>query len=440
MRKLKEELSHKYAYNINESTRKKKVTVGSGKDFQQLNHGFYEEIENNDISIKQKQKQLQKIKNDSLKEFVFSNRQIPDKWKKKLNYQNDVIKILAKDTNFLLYIGRGGNPKMGETISTGISTGDSFHKNSGLKTCYSQLFPRISNKFLSLDEKKVKTIIRNNKEHKTLEEDLSNNENTISASKIAYPKLKNHSKREFMTDKDISNLLEEFRLAYPIKIQKEEKHVNEVSSDNKNNENDLPNGNIFFGKTYNSTNNILNPNISSNPFANIHRLKLDKRQRAFRQNIFNNLIPPKKLKASNSMINLSSNGKIKIKKIKKNEKLSPFLNDSESFYKKTKIDNPIILKNLENINFYGPYYAYCPPCLNRNLEFYNNLEPNQCLKLIKFIRKMRGKKNIINIKEKSINLSEKKPEKKEYSISEDIGNINDNEAILEKKESAELSQ
>lgn len=53
---------------------------------------------------------------------------------------------------------------------------------------------------------------------------------------------------------------------------------------------------------------------------------------------------------------------------------------------------------------------------------------------------MRGKKNIINIKEKSINLSEKKPEKKEYSISEDIGNINDNEAILEKKESAELSQ
>ena len=170
-------------------------------------------------------------------------------------------------------------------------------------------------------------------------------------------------------------------------------------------------------------------------------MKLDKRQRAFRQNIFNNLIPPKKIRTSFSMMNLSSNGKIKIKKIKKEEKLSPFLNfDYESFYKKTKINNPIIQTNLENINFYGPYYLYCPPCLNRNLEFYNNLEPNQCLKLIKFLRKMKRKKNIINLKETSIDSNIKKFEKKSFSISEDIANTNDNDTILEKKESGELSQ
>ena len=441
MRKIKEELKHKYAYNINDSAKEKRITVGSGKDFLLLNNGFYEEIENNDISIKQKQKQLKKIKNDSLKEFVFTNKEIPEKWKKKLNYQNDVIKMLAKDTNFLLYVGRGGNPKFGETFSTGISTKDNFNRNSGLKTCYSQVFPTISKRFLSLDKKKLKEELINNKDKKPIDEDLSNKEKTISALKMTYPKIKNHGKKEFMTDKDISNLLEEFRLAYPIKIKKEEKNEQEKSAAPKNNENNLPKGEIFFGRTYNSGNIILKSNINANPFSNIQKMKLDKRQRAFRQNIFNNLIPPKKIRTSFSMMNLSSNGKIKIKKIKKEEKLSPFLNfDYESFYKKTKINNPIIQTNLENINFYGPYYLYCPPCLNRNLEFYNNLEPNQCLKLIKFLRKMKRKKNIINLKETSIDSNIKKFEKKSFSISEDIANTNDNDTILEKKESGELSQ
>ena len=138
------------------------------------------------------------------------------------------------------------------------------------------------------------------------------------------------------------------------------------------------------------------------------------------------------------MLNINSNGKLRKIKIKKEEKFGPFLNfDYESFYKKVKINNPVIERQLENINFYGPYYSYCPPCLNRNLEYYNHLEPNQCLKLIHFIRKMRGKKNIINIKENITNSSDKKSEKKISSFEE---NLNDNETILEKRESIEFSQ
>jgi hypothetical protein len=83
MNKLKEQLKHKYAYNINDSSKGKKVTVSSGKDFLQLRGGFYDDIENNDISIKKKQKQLQNIKNETLKEFVFTNKIIQDKCKKK---------------------------------------------------------------------------------------------------------------------------------------------------------------------------------------------------------------------------------------------------------------------------------------------------------------------------------------------------------------------
>jgi len=33
MDRLKEQLRHKYAYNINDNTKGKKVKVGSGKDF-----------------------------------------------------------------------------------------------------------------------------------------------------------------------------------------------------------------------------------------------------------------------------------------------------------------------------------------------------------------------------------------------------------------------
>ena len=459
MNKLKEQLKHKYAYNINDSSKGKKVTVSSGKDFLQLRGGFYDDIENNDISIKLKQKQLQKIKNESLKEFVFTNKLIPHKWKKKLNYQNDVIKILAKDNDFLLYVSRGSNPSMAETISTGSNTSNISRNyktiKKGLTTSYSQMFPKINNRFLSEEKQKIKNDINRNininvNVNKTMDEDFSNNEKTFSASKSPYPKLKPENKNDIMSDKDITNLLEEFRTAYPIKLSKEDQNEQEYvhghgdSLDTKSNKNNIPKSDLLFYNTFMQ----INRNI--NPFANIHNMKLDKRQRIFRQNIFNNLIPPKdnKILKSNSMVNLDPSNKFKKMKIKKEEKehkFGPFLNlDFDSFYKKTKINNPVIQKNLEFINFYGPYYSYCPPCLNRNLEFYNNLEPNQCLKLIQYIKKIRGKKNIINLKEKKQATNERKSEKKTSSLDEDIKieneNENDNDMVLEKVESVEFSQ
>ena len=440
MSKLNEDLRHKYAYNINDTNRGKKVTIGKGKDFMQLRRGFYDDLENKDISIKDKEKQLRKIKNDSLKEFVFTNKQIPEKWKKKLTYQKDVIKILAKDNNFLYYVGRGGPSQsiMGETASTNMFTTDNFNstgKSRALKTSYSQLFPKIRNRFASEDRINLKSELINKNEHKTLEEeDLSANDNTISNSKIP-AKLKSN-KKDVMNDKDIVNLLEEFKLAYPIKPKKEE---HEESPENKKKKTTLEEEkkNLIFTRTFNLSSNLLQTKKGYSPYDNLHKLRA-KRQRAFRQNIFNNLLEPKTNITSNSMINLNSNGKFRKIKIKKEEKFGPFLNfDYETFYKKIKINNPVIERHLENINFYGPYYSYCPPCLNRNLEFYNYLEPNQCLKLIQYIRKVRGKKNIINIKENLSNSSDKKSEKKISSLED---NMNDNETIAEKRESIEFSQ
>ena len=302
-------LKHKYAYNINDTTKVKKVTMGSGKDFLSLNRGFYDDIENNDINIKKKNHQLKKIKNESLKEFVFTNVQIPDKWRTKLDYQNSVIKMLARDNNFLAYVGRGGSKN--ETASTKMYTRDNFNmglkKNRGMSTCYSQVFPKIDKNKISFEDKKVSNEITPNKYKSMEEEDVSikeiDNSNINSGTRISFPKGKN--KKETMNEKDIVTLLEDFKMAYPIKLPKEEEEQIEKIQEK---ENKMNKTNLLFSQTFNY-NQLLQKNIKYNAFDNFHKIRI-KRQRAFRQNIFNNLIPPKKATEGDSTNNIQSYKKL----------------------------------------------------------------------------------------------------------------------------------
>ena len=62
------------------------------------------------------------------------------------------------------------------------------------------------------------------------------------------------------------------------------------------------------------------------------------------------------------------------------------------------------MKHLESINFFGPYYSYCPPCGNRNIDFYQNMDKKKLIQIVQQIKKIRGqtvfdslsKRNIIN--------------------------------------------
>ena len=253
--------------------------------------------------------------------------------------------------------------------------------------------------------------------------------------KASFQKSKN---KKGMSEKDIINLLEEFKTAYPIKLPKEEEdQIEKINEQEKK----QTKSNLLFSQEFNY-NKLLQKHLKYNASDNFHKIRI-KRQRAFRQNIFNNLIPPKNAKIidSNQKNNINNINNINsYRKLKSMNRTTSFLNsDSESFYKKCIISNPIIRRNLENINFYGPYYSYCPPCLNRNLEFYNNLEPNQCLKLIHFIKKIR-KKSILNIKEN--NSSTATVEKKSKNIDDLLKNdnsINEEDSNNEKKDTIELS-
>ena len=91
----------------------------------------------------------------------------------------------------------------------------------------------------------------------------------------------------------------------------------------------------------------------------------------------------------------SNDDDIKLKTSLKKKNLKPlkpssiFLNHNKEFDKVIEITNPKIKRDLELINYYGPLYTHCKLCNNRNLEFYQNSEPNQTLKLLHFLKRIK---------------------------------------------------
>ena len=195
-----------------------------------------------------------------------------------------------------------------------------------------------------------------------------------------------------ISDKEKRTILEHYRNLYSFK-KKINKNI-EIENNNNNIDN---NNNGFF------------PNLTSktNSFANFQSEKSKKINSAeknsmFRSSIYYNLLSKEPLSNSNSNSNLNSEN-LRIIKTEKNENKNsnkgnasqtsygPFLNINTNFHKEIVIENPLIKRSLEDINYYGPYFSHCPICKNRNLEFYQTMEPHQCLKLLNYIKKKRSK-------------------------------------------------
>ena len=200
-------------------------------------------------------------------------------------------------------------------------------------------------------------------------------------------------------------ILDDFKNAYPLF----DKEKNQEIYNTKNivlNDIDKKNKTFYDSRNSQSNNYLTNRKKVSidvrslSSFPSIKQ-KHNRRQNTFRQNIFTNLLPSDSKNRKNFNKNkpgFMSCTNFRKKKIDtKNKTTNIFLNsDNEIFDKKININNPTVIKYLEGINFFGPYYSYCPPCGNRNLEFYKNLEPNQCLQIIQQIKKNKGKNIILN--------------------------------------------
>ena len=374
-----------YAFNINDMRAKKRFQ-GSLHDFQKLNRGTYDEIESNDITIKESKAKLKQLKNASVKEFVYTNKDIPDHWKTKLDYEKDVLKTFVNDKNFLFYLGHGGG-------------GDIFSKIKESEKNNSPL---------------LNTLSQSPKEKSSSNKD--NNKYFISPVRTLSNKImmKNNKFKENnnFSDKEILGILDDFKNAYPL-FEKEK--YQEVHN-NKNKKNIIYDydserkSKSFYDSKNIKNNNYIQKNNSTNRkniSLDIHSLsslpsikqKHNRRQNTFRQNIFTNLLPSTDKNAKNfnkQKIGLNSCTNFRKKKIDYKNNNNIFLYSNDIFDKKININNQTVVKNLEGINFYGPYFSYCPPCGNRNLEFYKNLETNQCLQIIQQIKKNKGKNVIVN--------------------------------------------
>jgi len=122
----------------------------------------------------------------------------------------------------------------------------------------------------------------------------------------------------------------------------------------------------------------------------IDNLNSTQKSQLFKSTIYNSMIPVKLNRVKNELKPGS------IEKTKKNQKskteYGPFLNfNYEEFNKKIEITNPEVKKLLEDLNYFGPHFSHCPSCRNKNLEFYETLEPSQCISILQFIKKSKKK-------------------------------------------------
>ena len=195
---------------------------------------------------------------------------------------------------------------------------------------------------------KIKLIHHRNAYNNLKEEFKSENNRYFSPIR----KLKNNkikTKKELGND-NIKILLDNFRASYPIR----ESEINFSYNNNINRE---------LSKGEHKTEQGINSSKKEN-----YNFKM---RSPSRHNIFS-LVSPRKNKNNSRIFN-------------------------NNFGRNSKIieeRNKTIEQNLKSIDYFGPYFSFCPSCRIKNLEFYKDMEFNQCLKLIHYIKNFRNHNNV----------------------------------------------
>ena len=379
MRTNIDRLAHKYALNIKQirgPAPLKKL------DFKNLNKNFYDDIEDNNKTIQADQRLLKKIKDNSFKEFIYTNKEIPNIWKKNNSFQEDFIKTLSNDKNLVSYIGTKNLenrilPPLFEKKNKTISVDQRASPHIIQKYTIKNKFFNVNNfenpkNYVSFSEQENNSIDNSN-----IKNDYNNyyNNNYYDNTTHNIRNNINLGKSSDLNEKKVNSILEDFKAAYP--IQEKLKELYKLSNNNHNSLNDSTKTVCVNGSTTSS--------LMSSPFSRFNKVKIAKRQKTFRHNIYNNL------KSSIDKHFLTRD-------ILQNKRYDNSFNNNNNYNLQSinnEITNPVLKKNIESINFYGPYFSFCPFCRIKNVNYYKNLEPNKCTEIIHFIKKMKNKNNNI---------------------------------------------
>ena len=362
-----------YAYNINNSPnniKSKKISFNS------LSKNFYEDLIKSDSHIKTNRQRLSKIKSKSIKESIYSNKIIPGSWKIMLDYQPTVYKAIDKDPSFAYYLGRSQN----DNSNTKFQHAVHLKSVNDMQSIGQKSMSSFIKKFF-VENSEEKENLKKEQENYSMTEsrkELEKVENKIMRRTLLFQgrdKTHFNDKNMLIDDKLISSKLDEYRTKYD--LNKYMKDIKDKKEEDKNKKKAL---NILSFQEAEERENNYKQFLKT-------RTKSDK-ERVLKSSIYYNLI------ATHSNDNIKKENNDKCKKLNK-IKLKPlqtgnmFLFHNEEFDKVIEITNPKIKRDLELINYYGPLYTHCKFCNNRNLEFYKNSEPNQTLKLLQYLKKIK---------------------------------------------------
>ena len=119
--KIRKKYEKIYANNIN----KQNNGLITQMAFKNIEKDFYEDIINSDLNIKKVKKNLGCIKEGTIKESVYTNKTIPDIWKNKLTYWQEVDDAISDNNIFTKYIGSNN-----EEEKTDFDFENKFHSYS----------------------------------------------------------------------------------------------------------------------------------------------------------------------------------------------------------------------------------------------------------------------------------------------------------------------
>ena len=337
-------------YNFHSSQKSNKYKSNQSKDIYKR---IYDEIELKQNLIQKNTKKIKQIKIDSIKQLIYANKNVPKNWKSKPDYPIQVLEIFSKDSKFLNYLGTGVNTTRPQAISKStynLTSNNYFKENNKNNEESSSKNPK--NQKLKLTFMKENSGINNLKKYcYTTPTRKKFNKNNLTNEKM-------------MNDKEILNILDELQMNYPIKEKLyelyPEEEIDKIQLKNemlKNKE-----SKAFKGKF---------PVINSLKTKNI-----------LKNNIYVNLL--------SSDENEKNNEDIKDERDSKK-----YLNDYDINIlkmRKEMIKSPVATRHLERINYFGPYYSYCPSCGIKNLNFYKKLPLNRLIKLTNIVKKYRIKK------------------------------------------------
>ena len=87
------------------NAKKQNKYINKNKKLTKAEMAFYDVVELKDIELKNLKNDTKNIKKETIKEFVYSNKKIPDLWKNKKNFKNIVLETFVEDNHFLNYLG-----------------------------------------------------------------------------------------------------------------------------------------------------------------------------------------------------------------------------------------------------------------------------------------------------------------------------------------------